>query len=131
MLWALDGQGDNLLAEGFLPTRHKFLSRYMRFFQKLLKSSSPEVALLANIVGRDKSSTTGRNLSLISSETGLNPWTASPGSICQKLNLSRTPQEDAWRLPVLKSFLNNRYQCELNLLDTKQITQCIESLCIN
>ena len=107
MLWSFDGQGagqyfrcwhrcikliwdvplpchnyfvDNLLALGFLPTRYKFLSRYVRFFQRLLKSSSPEVALLANIAGRDKSSTSGRNLSQIGSETGLNPWCTSPSS---------------------------------------------------
>ena len=127
MLWSFDGQGagqyfwcwrrcikliwdvllpcqnyfiDNLLADGFLPTRHKFLSRYVKFFQRLLKSSSPEVALLANIVGSDKSSTTGRNLNQISTETGMNPWCTSASSICKNLSFSKFPQSQSWRYKV-------------------------------
>ena len=144
MLWSFDGQGagqyfrcwhrcikliwdvplpchnyfiDNLLADGFLPTRHKFLSRYVKFFQRLLKSSSPEVALLANIVGRDKSSTTGRNLNQISTETGMNPWCTSASSICKNLSFSKFPQSDERKIPLLKKYLSKRYQMELNLED--------------
>jgi hypothetical protein len=122
---------DNLLAAGFMSTRHKVLSRYVNFFRGLLDSRSPEVALVANLAGRDMSSTTGRNLHLIRQETKLNPWVASP--TCVKLNLSHStvPAGDEWRLPVLQSYLQKRYQMELQLVDTKEINKLIDSLCIN
>ena len=44
---------ENLLAKNFVPLRHQMYSRYATFFQNLLKSSSKEVVLLANIVSRD------------------------------------------------------------------------------
>ena len=56
--------------------RTKILSRYTKYFQSLLASDCPEVAVVANIAGRDCSSTTGINLNKLQEETGLNPWVA-------------------------------------------------------
>ena len=122
---------DHLLAEGFSPIRHKILSRYVKFFSGLLTSCSPEVALIANLAGRDKSSTTGRNLELIAKETGLNPWSAAPASVREKLKLADVPQCDQWRLPVLKSFLDRRREMEYNMEKCDEITGWIDTLCIN
>ena len=109
MLWSFDGQG----AGQYFRCWHRCISANQthvslcEIFQRLFKSSSPEVALLANIAGRDMSSTTGRNLNLIYTETGLNPWCT---NACSKnLRLSKVPQSDDWRLPLLKSFLSKRY----------------------
>ena len=38
------------------------MSRYVKYFQSLLASDCAELAVVANIAGRDRSSTTGINL---------------------------------------------------------------------
>ena len=53
---------DHLLGVGFCHTRVDLLTRYSKFFARLLKSASSEVRILANVVGRDVRSTTGKNL---------------------------------------------------------------------
>ena len=50
------------------------LTRYSKFFARLLKSASSEVRILANVVGRDVRSTTGKTLWNLSVETGLDIW---------------------------------------------------------
>ena len=75
----------NLLSAGHMSTRTKLLGRYVNFFRSLLKSECEEVALVANIAGRDRSSTTGINLAHIQAETGLNPWNAKSYAIMQEL----------------------------------------------
>ena len=62
----------------FTSIRTKVISRYVKFFQMLLQSASKEVRLIAQLVARDKSSTTGINLAKIQVETKLNPWTTHP-----------------------------------------------------
>ena len=84
-----------------------------------------------NLAARDMSSTTGRNLHLIRQETNLNPWVAAPSCVRLNLSLSTVPAMDEWRLPVLQSYLQKRYQLELQLQDTKEINTLIDSLCIN
>ena len=86
---------------------------------------------MANLAGRDKSSTTGRNLELIAKETDLNPWSAAPASVREKLKLADVPQYDQWRLPVLKSFLDRRREMEYNMEKCDEITGWIDALCIN
>ena len=76
---------NNLLAVGFTSIRVKVISRYIKFFRSLLKSSSKEVQLVANISAHDKSSNTGGNLARIAEETGLNPWTAHPSKVREVL----------------------------------------------
>ena len=61
------------LAADFVPIRTNIMARYVKFFQSLLNSKSPEVALVANLVGHDVSSTTGGNLYRLGQETGLKP----------------------------------------------------------
>ena len=51
------------------------MSRYIKFFKALRTSPSMEVSVLANIVGRDVRTTSGSNLHLIGTVTGLDPWT--------------------------------------------------------
>ena len=49
---------EGYLAKDFVSLRNQILGRYPSFFQKLLKSPSKEIRLLANIVGRDPRSNT-------------------------------------------------------------------------
>ena len=122
---------NNFLAPGFIPIRIKIISRYVKFFQSLLRSASKEVRLIAQIVAQDRSSTTGSNLAKIKEETKLNPWSASPFHVKQVL-LEREPQvpeQDLWRLPYLAKLLDERHNMKLELLDTKAIDNLINSLC--
>ena len=89
----------------------------MNIFHGLLNSCSPEVRLVANLAGRDKASTTGRNLDLISTEINLNPWVATPAGARQNMKLASIPQGDAWRIPVLESYLSKRYWMEQRIED--------------
>ena len=122
---------NNLLASGFTSVRVKIISRYIKFFRSLLKSSSKEVQLVASISAQDKSSNTGGNLARIAEETGLNPWTAAPSEVKEVLKKKEdnVPERDSWRLPYLSKLLQQRYEMEMNGVDTKFITQLIDSLC--
>ena len=119
------------LAADFVPIRTNILARYVKFFQSLLNSKSPEVALVANLVGHDVSSTTGRNLYMLGQETGLNTWTASPIMIRMALQESETvvPDEERWRLPLLEKLLLQRNNLELQVQDTTEVQSLIDSLC--
>ena len=89
------------------------------------------MALVANIAGRDKSSTTGINLANIQAETGLNPWTATQREVRLKLNEQEVevPHTDLWRLPYLQKLLAQRHDIEVNCGKTTEINKIITSLC--
>ena len=119
------------LAAGFVSIRTRLLSSYVKFFQSLLKSKSPEVVLLANLTARDMGSTTGINLYKIGKETGLNPWVTSSFEVKIALEKSdvMVPEEDSWRLPLLEKLLHQRYEMEIQVQDTSSLQQLIDSLC--
>ena len=119
------------LAPGFVSIRAKVISRYVKFFQTILKSASKEVSLVAQLAAQDKSSTIGFNLAKIREETKLNPWTASPLQIKQVLveGEPQVPEQDTWRLPYLAKLLDTRHSMELQLQDTKKINELINPLC--
>ena len=76
---------DNLLAADFLTVKQDLIGRYVNFFSGLLKSHSPEVRIVASMVGRSARSTTGKNMLGIERETGLDPWTAKAWSVRQEV----------------------------------------------
>ena len=121
----------NLLATGFLSIRTTLLTRYVGFFRSLLKSKSTEVALVASLAGRDKSSTTGINLSMIQRETGQNPWIAKISAIRRALveREETVPVNELWRLPLLKKLLTQRKDMENECSNTDNINSLINSLC--
>ena len=120
-----------LLAANFVSIRTKILGTYVKFFRTLLNSKSPEVALVANLVGHDVQSTTGNNLARMKQETGLNPWTATPSMVKTALinNEVSVPEEENWRLPLLEKLLLQRHEMEYQLQDVKEIQSMIDSLC--
>ena len=119
------------LAAEFVSIRTRLLSSYVKFFQSLLKSKSPEVVLLANLAARDMGSTNGINLYKLGKETGLNPWVTSSSEVKISLEESdvRVPEEDCWRLPLLEKLLLQRYEMEVKVEDTTSLQQLIDSLC--
>ena len=65
---------EHVLANQFVTSRNKILSRYVNYFQSLLKSSSKEVRILTRIVTQDKQSVTRQNIDYITKLSGLSPW---------------------------------------------------------
>ena len=107
------------------------MSSYVKFFKSLRNSMSPKVALVANLMGHDVSSTTGVNLYRLGQETGLNVWEASPTMVRMALEQSDTlvSDEDRWRLPLLEKLLLQRYNMQTKLQNTSKIQDLIDSLC--
>ena len=70
------------------------MARYCKFFQGLRNSPSTEVAVLANIVARDKRTCTGKNVSLVMEKSGCNIWSDSPGKVKSTLHASGEVEVD-------------------------------------
>ena len=124
---------DRMLACGISHTRDDILARYVTFLKALRKSPSKEVSVLVNIVGRDIRTTTGNNLHLVRDLTGLDPWSCSSGQVKKVLGdrLSKVPAQDMWRLGYPVKLLEKRGEAHHQMLDTLQLTELIDSLCVN
>ena len=121
---------NNLLAANFKPLRNQALSRYVSFYRSLLASPCKEVAVVARMVGRNASTTTGLNLLNLGLETRLNPWTDKVSSFknyfCQTEGV---PEMDRWRIPLLSKYLRIRKEQSVCLENTDYIDSLITSLC--
>ena len=109
--------------------RQRVLGQYLGFFQKLIRSDSPEVRLLANLVGRDAGSVTGQNLLNIEEEFGLDPWVSSSAQLGEKYCQYTVPDEDRWRLPLLVKLLDQKRDMAVMEEKTKTISELIDPLC--
>jgi hypothetical protein len=100
-----------VLAPGVTSLRVSLLLRYRTFFRSLLTSPSPEVQVAALLAARDLRSSVGSNLALLREETGLDPWTCSPGELRAALLQAEAvpvPAADAWRVPYTRRLLAER-----------------------
>ena len=124
---------ENLLAATFCSFAMSIKSKYVKFFQNLLTSKSKEVRLLSELVGRDASSTTGRNLIMLEQETGVSSWSSSPRQVSDILSavVTPVPEQDEWRLPYLQKLLTERYKLNAEAKDTQDISFIIDNLCVN
>ena len=120
---------ENMLAKNFVLLRHQMYSRYSTFFQNLLKSSSKEVSLLANIVSRDVQSVTSRNIELVTNESGCSPWDYSSMRVKAGLKKTPVPENNEWRMSLLMKMLEHRRTEERKLANTDRLTEMINSLC--
>ena len=120
---------DNLLAEHFPSVRCKILGQYVSFLQRLRKSVSREVRMMSHIVADDVRSNTGKNCLNLLQEFNLDPWTASPAALRDKHSQYEVPDVDRWRLPLLTTLLNQRYEIDECGEDTETVDGLIESLC--
>ena len=91
-----------VLSPGFGSARTDILIRYAKFFQNLRRSTSKEVAMLANLVSRDLSCTTGANLRVVEEALGLCPWDTGKERLRAAVIDRETVtllEEDKWRVP--------------------------------
>ena len=120
---------ENCLAENFVPLRKQICTRYVSFFNKLFTSSSKEIRHLARIVAHDANSTVYKNLKYIQELSGWNPWDSTGHQIGLKIESSRVPPNNEWRMTLLKKLLATRMLKSFDLEDTKHISVMIDSLC--
>jgi hypothetical protein len=124
---------DRLLSCGISHVKTDILAKYVKFFWSLRESPSREVSVLAHIVARDVRTTTGSNLHLIRDMTGLDPWRCLGIQVKKVLGekLAEVPQQDKWRLLYLEKLLDQRGEMYYRMDDTAQLTELIDSICLN
>ena len=124
---------DRGLSSGISHNRDDILARYVTFLRTLEISPSSEVSVLVNIVGRDIKTNTGSNLHFIRELSGLDTWCGSSSQVNQVLGekLREVPAQDLWRLAYLGKFLEQRGEEHHETLDTRELTELLDSLCIN
>ena len=103
----------------------------MKFTRSLLNSASPEVVSVANKAMRDRGTLTGSNVARIQEETGLNIWVTTSGRVKDALTraVPAPPPADEWRIGLLEKLLARRQQRELEVEDTRNVDELIDSLC--
>ena len=120
---------EGYLAKDFVSLRNQILGRYPSFFQKLLKSPSKEIRLLANIVGRDPKSTTYKNIQHVKNLSSLDPWDFSSQSIKIQLPVKKVPDNQKWRLGLMANLMEIREDKFVNAEDASRICAMLDSLC--
>ena len=125
-----------VLSVGVTSAKVEILARFANFFRGLRKCPSAEVAVMANIVGRDIRSTTGSNLQLLEEASGLNPWVYDSSRL--KVDLSsrdsvEVSDQERWRVMYLRKLLETKqnYHYLGDGERVKNVSNLIDSLCIN
>ena len=124
---------DHLLSCGNSSVREDILARYTKFVQSLRSSPSMEVSVMCGVVSRDVRTTTGSNLALLRQETGLLAMAISSKKVKKVMHERRAavPEADRWRLGYLARLLEERGEQYYQGADTDNLTNLIESLCVN
>ena len=94
------------LASPHTSLREDLLARWVKFFQSLLSSSSPEVATIARVAAGDLRTTTGAKNYMIT-KLGLSASTATPAEVREKLRQSE-PEESKEEMARLGLLLEQR-----------------------
>ena len=72
-------------------------------------------------------------MALIREVTGLDPWLCSSGQVRKVLGEvdAEVPAQDQWRIAYLEKLLAQRDEQHYQLKDTSELTDLIDSLCMN
>ena len=120
---------DNFLAGDLPSVRQKLLCQYVNFFRKLRVSPLREVRVLARVMGKDLGSVTGQNLLHLQEVLNLDPWTESVGKFKKMYKGYLVPEDDSWRLPLLKRLLDQHKEMIACEEEVEAISGLIDSLC--
>ena len=125
-----------VLASDFTSAKVDILARFGGFFRSLRMSPCYEVAVLANLAGRDLRSTTGKNLAFLEECSGLDPWKFGSARLKAELKereVVEVPPMDQWRVKYLADLLGLRQT--FHYMGDKEgemaVIGLIDSLCIN
>ena len=120
---------DNLLGSQFFTVKQQLLGRYVSFVQQLLKSSSPEVCVVGNMVTRCARSNTGKNLVNIQRECKTDPLTTKSWRIRADTPRTGVPALEGWRLQYLRKLIFARMDMDTQCKDIEEISTLIDTLC--
>ena len=120
---------EHMLAKDLVSVRQRIFSQYIRFVQRLPKSVSKEVRILQSIVKNDVRSVTGKNCLMLSQEFSIDPLTVSPGKFNELYKNYAVPEHDTWRIPLLGTLLDQRYEMAACGDDIETVSGLLESLC--
>ena len=117
-----------VLACGTSSARIDIMSRYCKFFRGLRNSPCREVAVLANLMARDRRSVTGSNVQLVMATSGCDVWSDSLGKV--RASLLEKEAVDNWRVGTL---LEHRQEWQYLGADeeVENIQKLVDSLCVN
>ena len=123
-----------MLAPEAVSAKGEILARFVAFFRGLRTAPSHEVVTAALLLARDRRSMLARNIAYVMSQSGQDPWTASPQlvrSVIMKREAVEPPPEDAWRMPYLAKLLAQREQLHTLSMEEEEarVQQLIDSLC--
>ena len=100
--------------------------RYPAFYQKLLRSPSPEVAVLAKMASR---SVTAGNLRFLCGLTKLDCAVESSLIVKRALPVEHVPEKESWRIGLLDILLRQRAELEQEAQDASRVNAMLASLC--
>ena len=84
------------LTAGISPLRNMVLGRYPAFYQKLIRSPSPEVKVMAEVATKDARSVTAGNLSFLNRLTNLDCSVESSLIVKRALQVVEVPETESW-----------------------------------
>ena len=117
------------LGESTLPLRVQVLSRFPKFYRRLVESPSKEVKLIAKLATRDARSVLSCNLAFVSELAGLDCTVESAAVVRNALPVKTVPECEKWRIGLLDLLLRTRADLERQQSDTKRVIALISSLC--
>ena len=134
--WRVSFKTHTYLVEDFFAKddvclRNQIYSRHLKFVRKLLDSPSTEIRFLSKIILNDNRSTLSKNVWFLSNLTNVNVLQTSASAVRKLFPRSTIPQSETWRLRLLSTFLQarfNRRYSDLNLTK-KQNQDMLDSLC--
>ena len=94
-----------------------------------MKSTSPEISIVSNMVPRCARSPTGKNLINIARETGLDPWTSQSWEVRAAVRRKEVPDGEGWRVQYLGKLLDARMDINIRYEVLEEINTIIKSLC--
>ena len=123
-----------MLAPEAVSAKGEILARSVAFFQGRRTAPNHEVVTANLLLARHRRSMLVRNIAYVMSQSGQDPWMASPQldrSVVMKPEAVEPPPENAWRLPYLAKLLAQREQLHTLSMEEEEgkVQQLIDSLC--
>ena len=120
-----------MLNNGHSSVEAEIKSRYVKYLDGLRTSPSKEVRVMFGVASGDVRTTTGRNIQVLRTETGLDPLSSSGRQLKAVLvsRLPSVPERDLWRTKYLAGLLEQRGHAYYRGEDFENLTVLIDSLC--
>ena len=112
LMWNLPLETHRYMIEPVSQKQHMIFTLYKRqigFRHQVLRSSKNVLKHLYSIAENNSNSITGRNLRKIMLLCNLNSISDINNDIIDKIEYSRTPEREEWRIGLIQELLNGRH----------------------